>query len=452
MREDRSLIWRARRRVYRYGLYYPTVFLRGQWVPQYLGSLCRSQFEAPRVLQAHQDELLARLGEWLREHVAFYEHMSGPLSRETITQLPVITRRTLVEHREQLRARSFNGRRFVRTTGGSTGQPVTVDKDARAFAWDLAATWRGHQWAGVSIGDPQGRLWGVPATPAGRRYAWWADALLHRRRCSAFQFTVADMERYTELLNHFQPSYLYGYVSMLVEYARHLQSSGVAPRYRLRSVIATSEVLEPQLRAVLENAFACPVFNEYGCGEVGRVAHECEHGSMHLNSEKLFVEVQRPDGTVATEGEGMLLVTDLLNRAMPLIRYQIGDVAKLGTATCACGRGLPVLEKVFGRAYDMITGPGDRKFHGQFFVYMIEQANRLRLGIDAFQVIQSGLNELTLKIVPGRGYGSATEAFVRSYLRERFHPDVQLSLRAVDHIERERSGKMRLVVGLRSVV
>ena len=448
MREARPVIWRARRRAYRYALYYPIVFLRGQWVPKYLESLRRSQFEPQQVLQKFQDELLGRLGIWARDHVAFYQHLSSPLSRETLAQLPVITRRTLIEQREQLKARDFNARRFVRTTGGSTGQPVTVEKDARALAWDLAAMWRGYQWAGVGIGDPQGRLWGVPVTAAGRRYAWWADALLHRRRCSAFQFTVADMDRYTELLNRFQPSYLYGYVSMLVEYARHLRRSGVAPRFRLKSVIATSEVLEPQQRAVLEEAFACRVFNEYGCGEVGRIAHECEHGSMHLNAENLLVEVQHPDGSVATAGEGLLLVTDLMNRAMPLIRYQIGDIGKLGTATCACGRGLPVLEKVFGRAYDMITGPGNRKFHGQFFIYMVEQAQRLRLGIDAFQVIQSGLNELTLNIVPGEGYGGDTRAFVRSYLQERFDPDVKLSLRTVDRIERERSGKMRVVVGL----
>src|ERR1043165_7951801 len=96
----------------------------------------------------------------------------------------------------------------------------------------------------------------------------------------------------------------------------------------------------------------------------------------------------------------------------------------------------------------MITGPGNRKFHGQFFIYMVEQAQRLRLGIDAFQVIQSGLNELTLNIVPGEGYGGDTRAFVRSYLQERFDPDVKLSLRTVDRIERERSGKMRVVVGL----
>jgi phenylacetate-CoA ligase len=417
----------------------------------YLERLCRSQFDAPQVLQTYQDELLGRLGEWMRKRVAFYQHMSGPLSRETLAELPVITRQILIEQREQLTAQSFHGRRFVRTTGGSTGQPVTIDRDARALAWNLAAMWRGRQWAGVNIGDPEGRLWGVPITPAGRRYAWWADVLLHRRRCSAFQFTQEDMERYTKLLNRFQPAYLYGYVSMLVEYARHLQSSRVAPRYRLRSVIATSEVLEPQQRAVLEECFACPVFNEYGCGEVGWIAHECEHGSMHLHSENLFVEIQHPDGTASTEGEGLLLVTDLRNRAMPLIRYQNGDVAKIATTTCSCGRGLPVLEAVLGRAYDMITGPDNRTFHGQFFMYMIEQATRLCLGIDAFQVIQSGLNELTLKIVPGKGYGSATEAFVRNYLQERFHPAVKLSLQVVDHIERERSGKMRVVIGLKSL-
>ena len=119
-------------------------------------------------------------------------------------------------------------------------------------------------------------------------------------------------------------------------------------------------------RELIKDVFSTRVFNEYGSGELGSVAHECEEGSLHLSAENMIVEVvdgNRP----CTAGEmGELVVTELNNYAAPLIRYRTGDFASRSDKKCKCGRGLPVIEHLFGRAYDTLTNFEGKRFHGEF--------------------------------------------------------------------------------------
>ena len=94
-------------------------------------------------------------------------------------------------------------------------------------------------------------------------------------------------------------------------------------------------------------------------------------------SPNLFVEVVDSNGDLVDEGEvGDLVITDLNNRAMPLIRYQVKDRARLGSG-CACGRGFPVLREVLGRSYDFLSAPSGRRYHGEYLMYYFEGLERL---------------------------------------------------------------------------
>ncbi len=111
-------------------------------------------------------------------------------------------------------------------------------------------------------------------------------------------------------------------------------------------------------RSVIEEAFGQPVTNRYGCEEVSLIACECEeHNGLHLNADGVYCEVIPDDRLNAGPNAGRLLVTDLTNRAMPLIRYQVGDVVVPSDRTCACGRGLPLIEQVVGREADYVLTP-----------------------------------------------------------------------------------------------
>jgi phenylacetate-CoA ligase len=212
----------------------------------------------------------------------------------------------------------------------------------------------------------------------------------------------------------------------------------------LKSVITTSEVLSPAQRDLIQQAFGVPVQDEYGCGEVGPIAYECEEGRLHVMSENLVVELVTASGEPAEVGEsGEIVVTDLNNRAMPLVRYRLGDFGVQGPA-CRCGRGFPVLEKIWGRAYDFVRTADGRRYHGEFFMYLFEDLRASGSQIGQFQITQEGPQALSVLVVTPEGAGEEVGARIRAQLNDALS-GMQVTVRRVAGIPREPSGKMRVI-------
>jgi phenylacetate-CoA ligase len=244
-----------------------------------------------------------------------------------------------------------------------------------------------------------------------------------------------------------RPSWVYGYVSMLVQFAAYcLDERLPLADLGVRAVVSTSEVLAAGDRAVVSEAFGAPVYNEYGCGEVGPILYECERGTLHLMAENLFVELL-PAPTPSRPDACRLILTDLHNRATPLVRYDIGDHV-VPAPPCACGRGLPAFSEVFGRAYDFIEAPDGTRFHGEFFMYHVEAERDAGVPIRQAQFVQDAGDHLTVRIVPACGYephhGQALAAGLTARSGGRFRVDVVTA----EEIPRERSGKIRLIQAL----
>src|SRR5262249_36293897 len=156
------------------------------------------------------------------------------------------------------------------------------------------------------------------------------------------------------------------YARSAVLFARYLEERG-RTAYRPHSLITSAEVLEEEDRAVLERVFGCEVFNRYGCREVSVVASECEaHSGLHTMAEGLYIEIDIGGRPAAPGQTGGILVTDLLNGAMPLIRYRIGDLGAWADGPCPCGRGLPRLRNVAGRVTDFLVGCDGRLVSGVY--------------------------------------------------------------------------------------
>jgi phenylacetate-CoA ligase len=115
--------------------------------------------------------------------------------------------------------------------------------------------------------------------------------------------------------------------------------------------MSVGEPVTAALRDIVRQAWDVPLKDSYSCEEAGYLAMQCpEQEVLHVQSENLLLEVVGNDGRPCVPGEaGRVLVTSLHNFATPLIRYELGDLAEVG-APCACGRGLPVIARVLGRA------------------------------------------------------------------------------------------------------
>jgi len=440
--------------VYGHVLYPTALRAAGEGIlPTSLASFKEDQWIAPEVLARKQEERLAEILRYAVHRTARYGSYRVLLDEISATPIgalqsfPFLTKAQLQSERAALLAHPAPRRVTEKTTGGSTGQAVTVVKDRDATAHERAAMWLGYGWFGVEMGDRVARFWGAPFAFRNKWVVRLSDALMHRIRFSAFAFSDADLERYYHRCLSFRPDYLHGYVSMLEAFARFLDQRGLdlAGRVSLKSIVATSEVLTEPQRALMERVFGAPVQAEYGCGEVGPIAYQCERGSLHLMTVNLFVEVLRADGSPAGTGEtGEIVVTDLTNRAMPIIRYRIGDNGVPGEE-CACGRGLPVLATIWGRAYDFVVAPDGRRFHGEFFMYLFEDLRREGWPIGQFKVIQHSAQDLEfLFVAPSLPKGDIRKRIQR-FVAERAPGFNAATVTHVQEIRRSASGKMQVI-------
>lgn len=420
-------------------------------MPRCLAVLKSRQWDSLEHIRERQASRLAGVLVHAAETVPAYRRSVAPLMElltdpfHLLGRLPAISKQEVQNDAAGFRSTHPAGRVSRKTTGGSTGQAVTILKNRDATAAERAAMWLGYGWFGVEIGDAAARFWGAPFATRNRWVVRLADLAMHRIRFSAFAFGEQELENYWERCRRFRPAYLHGYVSMLTEFAAFLETTERDGReLPLKSVIATAEALSQPQRELLERVFGVPVQIEYGCGEVGPIAYECPEHSLHLMAENLYVEVLREDGTPAAIDEpGEIVVTDLTNRAMPLIRYRLGDFGVPGDA-CPCGRGLPTLRQVWGRAYDFVEGPDGRRYHGEFFMYLFEDLRREGLGVHQFKVEQVGPAELRILVLHPGGLAPEQSDRLLQLLHHRLH-GVTANVIEVEELPRAPSGKMRVI-------
>lgn len=384
---------------------------------------------AVRTVERHQwlspDEVAADQQRRLSALVAHFRRIS-PVYAELLTrrgtpaggdvrpeELPILGKPELTRlYREAPRPRPAWGRTVLRVSGGSTGAPAMVLTDAAASAMSLGARAVCQSWYGIGIGDRQVRLWGRPLA-AGRLGARLKDLVLNRVRIDSLALEGDAKPATLGRLRRFGVEYLYGYASMIALMAEGLGRDDVARHLPgLKAVISTSETMGEQQTRRLAALFGCPVVDEYGCSETDIVSFRCPAGGRHVLSSNIVLEVKRFGDE--PEGYGQVLVTDLNNRHMPVIRYLLGDLMPLETPACECGRGWPCHGPVLGRAQGQyIVAPGRGRVHSQYVVYMIEDLVVQGLPVERFQIVQEAEGLLRVFVVSAPGENLDTEDLAR---------------------------------------
>jgi phenylacetate-CoA ligase len=439
----------------KHGLYMPVTYLKRFQIEKDLEYLKTSQYLSKNEIKRIQIDKLSNLLNYSKKYVPFYKRILEKESINTsncenvLNKLPFLTKKMIQTSPEDFLSNRKDLILSKKSTAGSTGEPFIVYKDNKALSLELSAAWRSYEWAGIGIGDRQARFWGVPLTRSDRAKAKLIDFVCNRKRCSSFGFNENKMRQYTKTLIKFKPIYFYGYVSMLREYALFFNKIKRNPPFNLKCIITTSELLNEKDKWLIRKTFNTNVFNEYGSGEIGSIAHECEKGSMHINCENLIVDIIKSSKKKCNYGDiGEIVVTELNNKAMPLIKYRTGDMASLSRNDCKCGRNLTILENLSGRFWDLIKHKDGRKFHPVIFLYIFEEAKLKNLGVRHYKIIQKDYENFDILIVPETRYQKTTEKFIIDRFKKVFDSDVDLRFILVDKIEREKSGKLRQVVGM----
>ncbi len=177
------------------------------------------------------------------------------------------------------------------------------------------------------------------------------------------------------------------------------------------------------------------------------IALQCpEHPHYHVQSESLLVEILDDQGQPCRSGEsGRVVVTDLHNFAMPLIRYDIDDYAVLG-GPCSCGRGLPVIKSVLGRVRNMLTLPSGEKLWPSYHFIFDDALGKSLPSFREAQLVQRTLDEIEVRVVATRPVTAQEEARARKALSEALSDAFAFRFVYVDEIPRPRSGKFQAVL------
>ncbi len=411
-----------------------------------------SQWLSPVEVLELQRAKLARLLEHAWRNVPFYRRRWAEAGLQLRSDDPLAQLRQLpLLSKEEIRAAGRDmvwpespGGLTMRSTGGSTGEPLTFYLDRRREAYDQAARMRSHRWFGVELGDCEALLWGSPIEQSRTdRARGLRDRLFNQHLLDAFQMSAARMDEYFNQWDRLRPVCLFGYPSSIALFVQHAQKRNRSlHRWRLRAVFVTGEVCYPQDRKVIEDYFGVPVADCYGSREAGFIAHQCQHGSMHVTAENVIVEIMS-DGRKAEAGEaGEIVVTHLDAFGMPFIRYRTGDVGRLLPGRCRCGRGLPTMDVVQGRSTDFLVLPDGTIKHALSIIYPLREM----AGVGRFRVTQDADLGVCVEVVAERSAPAITVEGVARRVRPVLGDDVRLGVRLVDSIEESASGKFRYVI------
>lgn len=402
-----------------------------------------TQYDPPAVHERRQFLLVRALVDHAYASVPFYRtrwdaagvHPTDLTKLADLAHFPEVTKADL-----RANPRAFHSDRVdqtlvrVKRTSGSTGVPLTVHLDEPAAQWKAACTLRADQWSGWRLGQRVAKVWGNPEYRRDGLRGRLRNTLLDRAvHLDTRHVTDARIERFVRSVRRHRPGLVFGHAHSLYLVALKLRKLGVDD-VRPNGVISTAMPLHAFQRAAIEQAFGVPVTDRYGCEETSLIASQCErHRGLHVAAESVLTE---------TTPTGHLLLTDLVNLAMPLIRYRVGDVVTPG-GTCDCGRGLPVLGGVTGREADYVLLPDGGLVSG---ISLTENFALLIPGAAQVQVVQESLSRLTVRLVAGEEFSPASERKLAELVRETFGPTVKHDLELVDAIPQEPGGKYRFCV------
>jgi phenylacetate-coenzyme A ligase PaaK-like adenylate-forming protein len=420
---------------------------------RYLKALERSQYlpaDAMRELQwTHFKAMLAHAYRecpfYRRKYRAAGIHPDDITAPSQISALPTLSKEEIQESLDDMLAADARRRPLRRDmTGGSTGSPMVFYYDEDRLDSRAAATLRHNRWTGWNIGDKIALLWGAPRdlaappSPKDRLRDWILD-----RRVIMDASTIDEerMAGFCRVLERQQPRFVLAYANTLALFARFVRDTGRRP-LRPQAIICSGEMLTEQSRLLIESTFGCRVFNRYGSREFAVIASECDrHEGLHVNAENLFVEVA--DRGAADDEPGEIIVTDLKNYAMPMIRYRTKDAGVLKPHACGCGRSLPLIDLQGGRTTDFLIGARGQKVSG---IVLATYGITDIAGVRQVQFVQHQRHRVTARVVRGPAWtdaaGQQLVAQVRTWLGETTDVDVEFT----EAIPLEPSGKYRFSI------
>lgn len=418
---------------------------------------CMGKFQTrSRVdLQEQQLNLLKKQLDYCANHIAYYREGFAqldfaPSSIRDLTQLeklPLLDKVTVRDKAADFLNPNHSQTKLHKSfSSGSTGEPFASYFDTRAwYRKKYLVKLRARFACGMRIGQQVAILEceNEEQIAARNKSVWLADVFLKVRVFSLFQNT----EQLLSELREFEPQNIYAYPSHLLE----LASAGAKPAIPgVERLFTSSEFLERGMRQFIEDQFEAPIYDHYGSTEFKEVAWQCkEKNWYHINNDELICEVVNSRGENVINEPGEIIVSDLRNKAMPLLRFRVGDLGLMSNDPCNCGYHGNSIKPLGGRSSDYLEMEGGIALSPFRFTTEIEYLP----GLLQYQVVQRSLQEIDVRTrwqsEPASDSMQKVESIIREALvqgsSEELAKKVQINVEACNSIANEENGKFKVI-------
>lgn len=382
------------------------------------------------------DEMLAHC----RASIPYYadsRYDVGPLtSLDDLSRLPLVTKDDLRSRPPEdfLAAGVDLASCWTHGTSGTTGERILAVHDRRTFDYHTASCTR--RMLATRRYRPTDRLSHLrPFVPPRRAFERLG---LFRRHVILTHLSIDETKR---MLLANRPHAIIGYPTHLRDVLRALTDAELRSlRRSLRAIFTESELLIDEHRRLIEEGFGVAVFDEYSAFEVLNIAYECRRGGFHIAEDRVHVEIVDEDARALPDGtEGSVVVTSFMERAMPLVRYALGDIGVIETASCSCGRRFRTMRLTKGRSEGVVVLPSGNRLYASTFLYMAA----VEPGVEECYVRQAADGAVTVYVVPNLAQRSfaETRAAICEQLPALAGEPFEIAVEAVEHVEITAGGK-----------
>jgi phenylacetate-CoA ligase len=326
-------------------------------------------------------------------------------------------------------------------TSGTSGRALEIfnTKETLSFQW---AVWARHKERfGIRLGNKHlsfGARVPIDARQSNPPFWRWNSAG-KQMYLSTFHLASKFLDSIVNFMNNEPFDYYLGYPSSMYVVAKYMEERGMHLMMRPKYIVTGSDALLPQFEKTIKHSFGVPVTEQYGMAEGCGNFSKCEYGKFHLDFEFGLAEFL-PIKNSESQNRKRLVFTSLVNDAMPLIRYDIGDIVEIDDESCLCGRKSTTIRSIEGRMEDYIITPDGRKISG------LNQVFEWADGIKEIQVYQKRPDKIEVRYIPAINFSSIDIDALEEEFRKRLGDEIKIDYQSVTSISRTASGKYKAVI------
>jgi len=410
--------------------------------------LARTQWYDAEALNRLQMDLLQRLLKHCYTTVPHYRTLMDGLHLkpedvkrlDDIRVFPTLTKQQVLAAGDALVSRRYP-RWLCRTayTGGTTGTPLTLRRALFSIGNEHAFVRRQYDWAGIRLTDRCAFLTGrLVARPDQTHSLYAYDPFMNELILSTYHLSPQTAREYAQVMREYRVKAVVGYPSAVHLLARACQDGG--PKLSLSAALTSSEVLTDAMRRTIESTFGCRVFDFYGSAERVCYIHTCEAGTYHIVPEYGLTELLPVEGEEPNRCR--VVSTGFWNPAMPLVRYDSGDIVIRKDQSCTCGRAFPAIARIVGREGDCVVTPSGRQFGAAILTHLLYGTGNLLES----QIVQDTPDHVRIDYVPASNFSEENMSAFRGLIAMHLPAELHVDFRKVEAVERTQSGKIRPVL------